>query len=70
MKHNWKSSWKDKGSSGSRPLRRGLGGERKGKGTGMTETHFLTPRRGKENNQAILNCLSINSKVTDKAGSV
>lgn len=35
----------------------------------MTKTHFLTPRGGKENNQAILNCLFINSKVTDKVGS-
>lgn len=36
----------------------------------MTETHFLTPQRGKKNNQAILKCLSINSKVTGKVGSV
>lgn len=47
----------------------GRRGRREGKGARMTETHFLTPRGGKENNQAILNCLSINSKVTDKVGS-
>lgn len=45
------------------------GKRRKVKGAQMTETHFLTPRGGKENNQAILNCLSINSKVTDTVGS-
>lgn len=50
MKYNWKSSWKDKGSSGSRLLRRGLGGERKGKGIGMIEIYFFILRRGKENN--------------------
>lgn len=69
MRHNWKSSWEGNGSSGEQVIETEKK-KREGKRTQMTETHFLTPRGGKENNQAILNCLSINLKVTDKVGSV